>query len=62
MENEQSRQEPGNVHLSDMTVEIRGFEPLTLWLPATRSSQLSYIPFWKAKSKSFLDISQKMNQ
>ena len=30
-------------------VEIRGFEPLTLWLPATRSSQLSYIPFLKAQ-------------
>ena len=25
-------------------MELRGLEPLTSWLPATRSSQLSYSP------------------
>ena len=26
-------------------MELRGLEPLTFWLPARRSSQLSYSPF-----------------
>lgn len=36
------------------TVEKMGLEPTTFWLPAKRSSQLSYIPRADANIQQFL--------
>ena len=39
-------------------VEKMGLEPTTFWLPAKRSSQLSYIPVCERKGKIFFLITK----